>query len=236
MSIAEKLLEVAENVPKVFEAGKQAEYDSFWDKFQANGTRTNYDYVFAGNCWNAQNFKPKYDIVPESGVSMFRYWRATSFDFKAHLDSLGVILDTSKCAACGSMFQDNITVTHIGVISIVATDTITNMFYNAAIETIDELIVDEDNAYTNAFYKANNLKNITATGTIAKSFNVSYSPLTVASMKSIILCLKNYAGTSNEGTYTLKFSSACWTALEADSASPNGGSWVDYVTDLGWGI
>ena len=40
MSIAEKLTTVAENVPKVYEAGKKAEYDAFWDKYQNNGKRT----------------------------------------------------------------------------------------------------------------------------------------------------------------------------------------------------
>ena len=34
MSIAEKLTKVAENVPKVYEAGKKDEHDKFWDEYQ----------------------------------------------------------------------------------------------------------------------------------------------------------------------------------------------------------
>ena len=35
MSIAEKLTQVAENVPKVHEAGKKAQYDEFWANFRS---------------------------------------------------------------------------------------------------------------------------------------------------------------------------------------------------------
>ena len=37
MSIAEKLTAIAENVPKVYEAGQKSEYDRFWDAYQNNG-------------------------------------------------------------------------------------------------------------------------------------------------------------------------------------------------------
>ena len=34
MTMEEKLQAIAENVPKVYEAGRQAEYDVLWDKLQ----------------------------------------------------------------------------------------------------------------------------------------------------------------------------------------------------------
>ena len=46
MSIAEKLTLAAENVPKVYEAGKQAEHDRFWDDIQQFGERKNYENAF----------------------------------------------------------------------------------------------------------------------------------------------------------------------------------------------
>ena len=42
MSIAEKLVTVAENEQKVYDAGKQAEYDAFWDNYQVYGNRENF--------------------------------------------------------------------------------------------------------------------------------------------------------------------------------------------------
>ena len=52
-----------DKIDAVYESGKDAQYDEFWDAFQQNGDRTNYRYAFAGYGWTADNFKPKYDIV-----------------------------------------------------------------------------------------------------------------------------------------------------------------------------
>lgn len=71
-------------------------------------------------------------------------------------------------------------------------------------------------------------------GVIAQNWAFTYSPLSVESMKSIISHLKNFAGTENEGVYTIRFTDACWEALEADSTAPNGDTWKDYVESLGW--
>ena len=59
-----------------FEAGKQAQYDEFWDSFQQNGERTIYYNAFSGNCWNNDILKPKYLVKPPpSGniTSMFQF-------------------------------------------------------------------------------------------------------------------------------------------------------------------
>lgn len=60
MSIAEKLTTVAENQQRVYDAGKQAEYDRFWDAYQQNGTRGSYSYAFGGVAWTDETLKPKY--------------------------------------------------------------------------------------------------------------------------------------------------------------------------------
>ena len=39
MSIAEKLITIAENEERVYESGKKAAYDRFWDVYQQNGNR-----------------------------------------------------------------------------------------------------------------------------------------------------------------------------------------------------
>lgn len=63
MSIADKLTQIAENEQKVFDAGKKAEYDRFWDALQENGNRINYEYAFGGRGWTAETFKPKYPFL-----------------------------------------------------------------------------------------------------------------------------------------------------------------------------
>ena len=63
-------------------------------------------------------------------------------------------------------------------------------------------------------------------------------------MKNIISNLKTYAGTSNEAKYTLTFTTACWTTLEASGKPFDDGlttdetlTWANYVSvNKGWNI
>lgn len=77
MSIAEKLQLIAENEKNVynagFEAGKgQGGDTAFWDTFQTNGERKNYEYAFFGVGWNDNNYNPKYDFgTPTHLTAMF---------------------------------------------------------------------------------------------------------------------------------------------------------------------
>lgn len=68
MSISDKLTTIAENEQKVFNAGKKAEYDSFWDAFQNNGKANCYTNHYR-NGWNADCFNPKYPIIIPDNIS-----------------------------------------------------------------------------------------------------------------------------------------------------------------------
>ena len=72
----QKLLDKVNNMPTAdevygqgFDAGKQTEYDAFWDAFQQKGNRRNYWGAFAS--WTDEIFKPKYPIVATGHTSMF---------------------------------------------------------------------------------------------------------------------------------------------------------------------
>lgn len=71
MSIAEKITRAKADLDEVYAAGKQAEYDAFWDDFQKNGERRNYHYAFFSRwnlgCWSDKTFKPKYPIICDGG-------------------------------------------------------------------------------------------------------------------------------------------------------------------------
>ena len=67
---------MAEAIPEVYGAGKQSEYDKFWDAFQQNGERT--DYGFAFYKWNDLCYDPKYDISITNGQQGFRYSTITN--------------------------------------------------------------------------------------------------------------------------------------------------------------
>ena len=55
--------DMAESIPKVYDAGKKSQYDEFWDSYQENGTCTNYNYAFYGRGWTNKTFNPKYDSL-----------------------------------------------------------------------------------------------------------------------------------------------------------------------------
>ena len=71
MNIAEKLTVIAENEQKVYEAGKQAECNEFWDNFQNYGNRTEYKHAFRTSCWNDDIYNPKYPLTISESVSMY---------------------------------------------------------------------------------------------------------------------------------------------------------------------
>lgn len=99
--------EMAEGVEKVFEAGKKAEYDAFWDIIQNFGNRTDYANAFAYQAWSDETFKPKYDIkVVGNGVNLFRGSVNTITDLEAALERAGVVLDTSGAINLNNAFTN----------------------------------------------------------------------------------------------------------------------------------
>ena len=164
MSIAEKLTTVAENVPKVYEAGKKSEYDAFWDVYQNYGKRTQYNYAFGGVGWDDRTFKPKYPIKPINASYMFSQSNIKDWE--------NVILDTSNMISCSFMFQtfDGSTIPIINISKITTSYGAQYMFGTCnSLVTIEKLIVSESTTYHNAMFTGTkNLENITFEGVIGK--------------------------------------------------------------------
>ena len=227
------------------EEGAQSEYDRFWDAFQNGGAVSSYEYGFAGKgLWNKENFRPKYDLLCTEGYAVTQMFNGFGNktnrpfelveDLSQWLGDLGIILDTSRTWYFDSMFQ-NCYCTRLPIVNMGNAKSANYMFMSSLAVTIDKIIVNETCTWTNSFTNAKNLVNITVEGILGQDINISWSPLSVESMKSVITHLKNYAGTADAGKKTVKFTDACWTALEADSVAPDGNTWRDYVeTTLGW--
>lgn len=208
--------------------GIQSEYDKLWDAFQVNGKRTDYEAAF-NRGWTDDTFKPKYDIVVTYASRMFQYTPIT--DLVNKLESVGVVLDTSKCDNMIQMFQ-GAAVKRVPALDLCkATATGYAFAQTDHMDAIDKLIVSENTIFSNStFTNNNNLKNITFEGIISTSINLQWSPLYTDSMKSVITHLKNYSGSDSAYTCTVKFSDTCWAALEADgTTAPDGSSWREYV-------
>lgn len=219
MTRSEKLVTIAENQQRVYDAGysagqragdsggydegysagQKAEYDHFWESYQNGGERKAWDYAFYGDGWTDDVYKPKYPIT----------------------------------GAIASMFRGN-KVTNT-IVPIIATSTTSNAFSYSSVDTIPSIDFTNASAVTNCFNNASKLKNLTVVGTISTNINLQQSPLTIESMKSVIAALVNHSGTSNANTQCIYFSEDCWAALEADSTAPNGETWRSYVTNvLAW--
>lgn len=87
MTVAEKLTRVAENVPKVYEAGKEEERKAFWEQLQLGGTRNTYTYAFAYSSWNDDIYNPTYPI--SSTTLNYAYYVSNITDTKIDIEARG---------------------------------------------------------------------------------------------------------------------------------------------------
>ena len=191
-----------------YEAGRQAEYDQFWDAYQKNGARKHYSNAFDGQGeWTDEIFKPKYDIVlglGYTGQNVFAYCEVTNV--AESLEKQGVRLDTTLCGCLNSIFQSSTTkrVPELNCTHIMDYQKdLNNAFSNSSVVTIDKLIVPDGMGFTNTFYNSTALENITFEGVISKNISFAQSPkLTNDSVQSIIDHLKDLTGSTAQ-TLTL---------------------------------
>ena len=174
MSIAEKLQTIAENEQRVYDAGRQAEYDGFWDAYQENGNRYHWNNAFGNKGWNEKTYNPKYPInkITYAG-NMFQTSQIT--DTKLALNFSQVSLN-----ACANVFSSC-----------------------SALTIVRTLTVAESNTYAGWFTGCKELLTITFEGTIGESISfVDSSKLTNASVQNIIDHLADLTGKTRK-TLTL---------------------------------
>jgi hypothetical protein len=206
MSIEDKIIEIAENVPKVYNAGYEKgkaeggiNYDAFWDAYQTTG---DYQYAFCSNRFTDETYNPKYPIICGANGTTAHY-----------------------------MFFNNTKITSTKVPIDITNITTTNYLFglyqpqeNSKLETIVELIVDEENTFTNAFTLLSALKTIKITGTLGASVNLRWSTeLTKESIEYIYDALSASASgktcTLNKAAVNAAFTDEEWKALT--DAKPN---------------
>lgn len=220
-------IELAPKVNEVFEAGKKAEYDEFWDAFQAKGTLTNYNFAFSGKGWNEKNFFPRYDMRPTLATYMFRDMHNTKWsewDLVEHLEKLGVELDFSGCTDMSFTFHWAISFSRLGIIDISKATSTTLAFGNCTkLHTIEKLITSETVVYTQMFTGDTKLVNITVEGTIAKN-GFDTSPCVALSRASIISIINALSTNTSGLTVTLSK-----TAVETAFGSVESAEWQSLI-------
>lgn len=211
MTTAEKLTKIAENVPKVYEAGQIAEYDRFWDIYQENGLRKNYNYFGAGSGWTEENFKPKYPVVTNYAYMMFAYTGLTNIDCSEIEFSTGANMQYT-------FYNQNIlkSVTNLDCSNITS---LPQTFQNArSIETIELLNLKNDCTFNNTFQNNTQLTNLKLIDCeIGQDVSFQWSEnLTAASLLSILTALSK-DGTVATGK-TIIFAAESGEVINADEA------------------
>lgn len=191
MTTAEKLVTVAENQQRVYDAGAKSEYDRFWDAFQAKGEGINYYYAFAYGKFDDENYNPKYPITTSGGVSTSRY---LFYQSKGITDTKMPIYANGN--DCHYMFSNC-----------------------TGLVTIRELSVLEKQTFTETFNWCSKLQNLTITGTIGNSLSLSHSPLTKNSILSVFNALSTTVTgktiTFKQTAVEAAFTTEEWEALKA---------------------
>lgn len=234
-TITEQVTQLKTDFDDVYDAGKQAQYDEFWDTYQWKGGGCNYESAFVN--WQNKMFFPKYDIIVMSGQAanhMFYRFNADpwstrySFDLSNRLKECNVKLDTSKSTSFNYMFASS-GVSQIPELSTINASVLNSTFYgNSHLHTIEKLILKSDGtqSFQSAFHNCSSLANIVIDGVIGKSLDIRYSPLTRDSLMSIINHLKDRSADTSGSTYKLTIGSNNIAKLTADE--------LKIIDDKGW--
>ncbi len=230
MTVAYRIARAKKDIDAVYEAGKKAEYNTFWDAFQRNGTRTAYYGTFVS--FNRDVFYPKYDIKLAGSTGAFSTFRTfpescatwplnEDFDLAGRLAECGVRLDTSEATQLHQTFYYSC-ITHLPALDLSnVTSGINEAFYYCnRLHTIDKIILSNDGTQTfsNAFGSCIKLENIIFEGVIGSNISFAQSTLlTRASIENIISVLSaNSSGktlTLSKAAVDTAFTDAEWTAL-----------------------
>lgn len=148
------------------EQGKQAEYDRFWDAYQQNGNKTDYDQAFAYNHWSDAILRPKHPLKFEGsngGRQVFTGCKAlTEINVPIYAKNTRMVYTFQNCAVLKT-----IALLHL------------------------EGVTDFSNCFGNCAY----LESVTIGGSIDKNIAFAQSDLlTTASVQSIIDHLKDLTG------------------------------------------
>ncbi len=206
----------ADKVEDVYDAGKTAEHDAFWDVFQHNGHRVDYRNAFRGTQnklggWKNSIFKPKYDIIPTTAEAMFYGAAYLSLDLRPtpFKEQFGVEFDVSNATNLVQWLSDSV----IYAVGTIDTTKLSNrlyfIFFSAKnLQIIEKLILpattEPSMNTTSAFSNCSELTTIEEIeGVIGNGFDIHWSPLDHESIMNIINALADYSDGSYQKTLTL---------------------------------
>ena len=214
MSIADKLTTIAENMPKVYDAGKKAENYAFW-KMIVHDERGSLGSAFSG--WGAEYIRPPFKVYGRGlgdGNSTFNGCINLKKVEKEYFDFSTKPAGTSSQQSWYYTFYNCINLEEIEDIGLTPEPYMTSIFANCKkLHTIAKIRVNEETTYTESFTQCYALENITVEGVIGNNFYISAATkLSRASIEGIVNALSATATGK-----TVAFSNAAKKAVFTDS-------------------
>lgn len=228
MSINANVERAKEDYDRAYAAGAKSEYDAFWDVFQQNGERKDYEAAFHSMGWTDETFKPKYPIKPvgnKAATNLFRKAKITNLS--QILREQGVTLDLSGITGANSeIFSNARSITHIPTVDLSNSTGGNHLFaYCDKLVEIEKLVLTENCEGSQWFPNCDALEKITVEGVIAFGVSLAQSKkLNKAGITSIV----NALSTTTSGL-TVTFSK---TAVDTAFATTDGGT--DGSTSAEW--
>jgi hypothetical protein len=188
---------IDEKLPKVYDAGKQDEQKRFWDAFMdsVNGNPYSAKYVFAGPGWTDDTFNPNKDCRPFNVDGFF--FQCHINDLKGILERNGVTFDFSRVTGTANSFAYYSKITKFPTINFSSLSRLASSFAGLTGENVSLPLILSDSGnqtFTSTFNNSTGLTNLTiVSGVIGNDFDVHWSPLTKASIESIVNHLSDTA-------------------------------------------
>ena len=177
-----------EGLTEGVEQGEKAEYDCFWDAFQQNGERTNYDGAFS--CFTDDIYKPKY---PLRAIIADRMYKDTAITGR-------VDVDLSNCNAILNMFT-RAQVSEIGVLDWSLVSTANYVIERCPnLTKIEKIIVSRNITLTGGTFSAVPLlTRVIFEGELANAWDArNLNAIDAESVQSIIDCLVDLTGQTSK--------------------------------------
>ena len=229
MSIADKLVTIAENMPRVYEAGKNTLYDIVLN----GGKKTSAEYTFYN--WNTEYIRPPFVFKPTTRTMYcFRENHALKKIEKQYFDFSGVPANATgsnahyyTCYYCSQLevFED------IGLPPSAYTQT-----WGACLKlhTIELVRSTKETTYNNAFSQCAELEYIRFEGEIGQ--NISFKDNGKLSVESVIDILQHLADLTGESAKTITFHDNVKTRManQGAMAELEGKTYDAYIASKGW--
>ncbi len=192
------LVDVPNEIEVVYDAGKQAERNEFWGKYQDYGNRTDYRYAFAYEGWNDNILQPQYLISPTNAYYMcYVNSQITTFPYA----------DFSNCTDVTRFFAQCPNLEYLPEIDLSSAKECHQCFRNSPkLKRIEKLIVSETTGAGTPidFYTDYGLEHCIFEGVLGISVNLGWSgKLDYESLMSLINALKDYSDSGTTKTLTL---------------------------------